>query len=38
VAAAIAARHPYRRVCAVVSGGNIDTDIFTALLAGQIPR
>ncbi len=38
VAAAIAARHPYRRVCAVVSGGNIDTDILTTILAGEIPR
>lgn len=38
VAAAIAGRHPYKRVCAVVSGGNLDADILQTILAGHIPR
>ena len=38
VAAAIAGRHPYRRVCAVVSGGNLDSDILNTIFAGRLPR
>jgi threonine dehydratase len=38
VAAAIAGRHPYQRVCAVVSGGNLDGDILSTILAGQVPH
>jgi threonine dehydratase len=37
VAAAVAGRHPYQRVCAVVSGGNLGNDILSTILAGGIP-
>ena len=37
VAAALAGRHPYRRVCAVVSGGNLGNEALTRILAGGIP-
>ena len=37
VAAAIAGRHPYKRVCAVVSGGNLGNDILSTILAGGVP-
>jgi len=37
VAAALAARHPFRRVCAVVSGGNLDPEVLTTILAGRVP-
>jgi threonine dehydratase len=37
VAAALAARHPFKRVCAVVSGGNLDPEVLTTILAGRVP-
>lgn len=37
VAAALSGRHPYRRVCAVVSGGNLDVTKLSTILAGGIP-
>jgi len=37
VAAALSGRHPYARVCAVVSGGNLGTDMLNTILAGAIP-
>lgn len=37
VAAALSGRHPYRRVCAVVSGGNLDASRLCTILAGQVP-
>jgi threonine dehydratase len=37
VAAALSGRHPYRRVCAVVSGGNLDISKLCTILAGQVP-
>ncbi len=37
VAAALSARHPYRRVCAVVSGGNLDPAALGTILAGGVP-
>lgn len=37
VAAALCGRHGFRRVCAVVSGGNLDRDMLGAILAGRIP-
>jgi threonine dehydratase len=37
VAAALSGRHPYRRVCAVVSGGNLGNDMLTKILAGGVP-
>ena len=37
VAAALAARHPFKRVCAVVSGGNLDPEVLTSILAGRVP-
>jgi threonine dehydratase len=36
VAAALAARYSQSRVCAVVSGGNIDSDVFAAILQGSV--
>jgi threonine dehydratase len=38
VAAALSGRHPYRRVCAVISGGNLDAGRLCAMLAGQVPE
>jgi threonine dehydratase len=37
VAAALSGRHPYRRVCAVVSGGNLGNEALTTILAGGMP-
>lgn len=37
VAAALRARHPFRRVCAVVSGGNLNADMLRTILAGGVP-
>jgi threonine dehydratase len=37
VAAALSGRHPYRRVCAVVSGGNLDVAKLCTILGGQVP-
>ena len=37
VAAALSGRHPFRRVCAVVSGGNLGDDMLRTILAGGIP-
>jgi threonine dehydratase len=37
VAAALAAQYSPSRVCAVISGGNIDSDVFAAILRGQLP-
>lgn len=37
VAAALSGRHRYRRVCAVVSGGNLGNDMLATILAGGIP-
>jgi threonine dehydratase len=38
VAAALSGSHPYRSVCAVVSGGNLDPAMLSTILAGGIPR
>jgi threonine dehydratase len=37
VAAALAARYSYSKVCAVISGGNIDSDLFAEILRGRPP-
>jgi threonine dehydratase len=37
VAAALAAEYSQSKVCAVISGGNIDGDVFAAILRGQMP-
>jgi threonine dehydratase len=37
VAAALAARYSPSKVCAVVSGGNIDGDVFASILQGRMP-
>lgn len=37
VAAALSGRHPFRRVCAVVSGGNLDESKLCTILAGKVP-
>lgn len=37
VAAALSGRHPYGRVCAVVSGGNLGSDMLRTILAGGVP-
>jgi threonine dehydratase len=37
VAAALAAQYSASNVCAVVSGGTIDSDMFSAILRGQMP-
>jgi len=37
VAAALSGRYSQTKVCAVVSGGNIDGDVFAAILRGQMP-
>lgn len=37
VAAALSGRHPYRRVCAVVSGGNLDVGRLSTILGGGVP-
>ncbi|MEO7205915.1 MAG: pyridoxal-phosphate dependent enzyme [Steroidobacteraceae bacterium] len=36
VAAALSGRYAETKVCAVVSGGNIDSEVFAAILRGQI--
>jgi threonine dehydratase len=37
VAAALSAQYPQTRVCAVISGGNIDSEILAAILQGRMP-
>jgi threonine dehydratase len=37
VAAALAAQYSHSRVCAVISGGNIDSDVFAEVLRGRTP-
>ncbi|HEX3844459.1 MAG TPA: pyridoxal-phosphate dependent enzyme [Steroidobacteraceae bacterium] len=37
VAAALSGRHAFRRVCAVVSGGNLDVTKLCMILAGKVP-
>jgi threonine dehydratase len=37
VAAALAAEYSQTKVCAVISGGNIDSDTFASILRGQAP-
>ena len=37
VAAALSGRYPESRVCAVVSGGNIDSSTLAAILEGRMP-
>lgn len=37
VAAALAARYSPSKVCAVVSGGNIDGEVFASILQGRMP-
>jgi threonine dehydratase len=37
VAAALAAQYSHSKVCAVISGGNIDSDLLSAILRGQLP-
>ncbi|HEY0800575.1 MAG TPA: pyridoxal-phosphate dependent enzyme [Steroidobacteraceae bacterium] len=37
VAAALAAQYTERNVCAVISGGNIDSDVLAAILQGRVP-
>lgn len=37
VAAALASQYPQTKVCAVISGGNIDRDVLAAILRGRLP-
>ena len=37
VAAALSARYAHTKVCAVISGGNIDSEILAAILRGDVP-
>lgn len=37
VAAALAAQYSHSNVCAVISGGNIDSDLLSGILRGQMP-
>jgi threonine dehydratase len=37
VAAALSAKYAQTRVCAVISGGNIDSDMFASILQGRTP-
>ena len=37
VAAALAAQYSQSKVCAVISGGNIDSNVFAEILRGQTP-
>jgi threonine dehydratase len=37
VAAALSGRHSFRNVCAVVSGGNLDSELLSAILRGEVP-
>jgi threonine dehydratase len=37
VAAALAAQYAPSKICAVISGGNIDSAVFAAILEGRIP-
>jgi threonine dehydratase len=37
VAAALAAQYPYSKVCAVISGGNIDSGMLDVILQGRVP-
>jgi threonine dehydratase len=36
-AAALSAQYTQTRVCAVISGGNIDSEILAAILKGEAP-
>jgi threonine dehydratase len=38
VAAALAAQYSHSKVCAVISGGNIDSEVFAQILRGRTPR
>ena len=38
VAAALANRHRFRSVCAVVSGGNLDPALLAKILRGEDPK
>jgi threonine dehydratase len=38
VAAALAAQYPHSKVCVVISGGNIDSEVFAEILRGRMPR
>jgi len=38
VAAALAAQYSHSKVCAVISGGNIDSEVFAEILRGRTPR
>ena len=38
VAAALSGRYEYSRVCAVVSGGNIDSAALSTILQGGVPE
>ena len=37
VAAALSGQYAQTKVCAVVSGGNIDSEVFATILRGQMP-
>lgn len=37
IAAALSGRYEYSRVCAVVSGGNLDESVLRAILQGRVP-
>ena len=37
VAAALAGQYPYAKVCAVVSGGNIGSEVLASILKGRVP-
>jgi hypothetical protein len=37
VAAALSGRYEYSRVCAIVSGGNLDSATLSAILQGGVP-
>jgi threonine dehydratase len=37
VAAALSGRHSFSSVCAVVSGGNLDGELLSAILRGEVP-
>jgi threonine dehydratase len=37
VAAALASQYSPSKICAVISGGNIDSEVFAAILAGRVP-
>jgi threonine dehydratase len=37
VAAALSGRYSFNKVCAVVSGGNLDSAVLSAILRGEVP-